>query len=169
MRAELLGLFRELESAGLVDAFEDLAGQLAATAGLKVALSFEGLGHGQRLDPELELAAYRIAQESLNNVLKYAGVDEAGVLLARRDPLLLVSIWDEGAGFTPDQASPEKVSTGILGMKARAAQLGGRLRVRSLPGEGTTILAELPIDKNSRASMQPKEEDSRYAEDIDRR
>lgn len=154
-----------LQYAGLWDAFENLAKELHAAAGLKVALNFEGLRREQRFDPELELAVYRITQESLNNALKYAGVEEVGVLLALRDAHLLVSIWDEGAGFAPGRADQEKGGTGIPGMKERAAMLGGKLQVSSIPGEGTTIRAEFPIGLQE----QVREENCEYDEDFDRR
>ena len=150
-----------LKAAGLVDALEDLAGRLAATADLTVALSFEGIECGERLGPEVELAAYRIVQESLTNVLKHAGAQEAGVLISQRGQQLVISICDQGLGFIPGQEGSGAAVTGILGMKERAAHLGGTLRVSSMPGAGTTIRVELPV-----AGRLSREEGVRGDEDF---
>lgn len=150
-----------LEAAGLVDALEDLAGRLAATADLTVALTFEGIECGERLGPEVELAAYRIVQESLTNVLKHASAQEAGVLISQRGQQLVISICDEGLGFIPEEEGSGVAATGILGMKERAAYLGGTLRVSSMPGAGTTIQVKLPV-----AGKLSREEGVRGDEDF---
>jgi signal transduction histidine kinase len=157
-----------LDHAGLVEAVEALVDRLKVQVGLDVNLLFDGIQRGDRLDPEVEIAAYRIVQEALTNAFKYARVCEAHVLLALRGETLVVSIRDEGEGFERGRLQAGK-TVGLSGMHERALQLGGQLSVISAPSEGTTILAELPLSRSEPNSKQQEEEQFRYEEDFDRR
>jgi signal transduction histidine kinase len=89
---------------------------------------------------------YRLVQEALTNVGKYAQVDRARVTLGVEDGTISLSIEDEGAGFDASAVhravSPK--SLGLIGMRERIDQLGGRLEIASQLGEGTRILARVP-------------------------
>ena len=98
----------------------------------------------QRLPLEIETAAYRIIQESLTNVARYAQVDEVFVGLVIQDKTLWVEVLDEGKGFDLSTGL-SGLSSGIGGMRERASLLGGYLVVESFLNQGTQIVAALPI------------------------
>ena len=98
----------------------------------------------QRLPLEIETAAYRIIQEALTNVARYAHVDEVFVGLVIQDKTLWVEVLDEGKGFDLS-AGLHGLSSGIGGMRERASLLGGYLVVESFLNQGTQIVAALPI------------------------
>ena len=124
-----------LTDRGLVPAVE----ALAARATLPVEVS--GLPP-ERLAEPIEAAAYYVVSESLANVAKYASASRARVDLARDDGLLVVEVSDDGVGG----ADPGGGS-GLRGLTDRVEALGGRLRVSSEQGSGTTVRAELPLQQ----------------------
>ena len=124
-----------LTDRGLVPAVE----ALAARATLPVEVS--GLPP-ERLAEPIEAAAYYVVSESLANVAKYASASRARVDLARDDGLLVVEVSDDGVGG----ADPGRGS-GLRGLTDRVEALGGRLRVSSEQGSGTTVRAELPLQR----------------------
>jgi PAS domain S-box-containing protein len=97
-----------------------------------------------RLPLEIETAAYRIVQEALTNVARYAQVNEVFVGMVMQDKTLWVEVLDEGKGFDLS-AGLEGLSSGIGGMRERASLLGGYLVVESFINQGTQIVAALPI------------------------
>jgi signal transduction histidine kinase len=99
-----------------------------------------------RLGPEVELAAYRIVQEALTNVARHAMARSCSVMLQRTADSLRVAIEDNGCGFDPaiTELSGRR-GLGLLGMRERAAQLKGTMRVVSALGEGTRIEVDLPV------------------------
>ena len=109
-----------------------------------VRVEFQHHGAVDRLPPELETAAFRIVQEALTNVARHARVDEASVRLESRPDGLELRIEDRGLGFEAG-AAPRAAWGGLAGMQERARLLGGRVRIDSVPGRGTRIVAELPI------------------------
>jgi PAS domain S-box-containing protein len=129
-----------LDSFGLLPALEWLLDRYQARTGINVHLRHNGLG--QRFAPEVEITAFRVAQEALTNVARHAETDFATVqILADTDVLVLV-IRDAGRGFAPEQALS---TSGLGGMRERLALLGGSLEVEAMPGGGTTIVAEIPL------------------------
>jgi two-component system, NarL family, sensor histidine kinase NreB len=88
-----------------------------------------------------ETAIYRVVQEALTNIGKYAGVSEASVTLREKDSFLEAVIEDCGVGFTPAQKGR---GVGLFSMEERARAVSGELRVRSKPEEGTTVTLILP-------------------------
>jgi len=119
------------------------------TSRTHVAVRFEHYGLHKKLPPEISLAAYRIVQEALENVAKHAGIDNAKVLAWADRRLLCVRVQDRGAGFEPDKL-PDMYPGGIKGMQGRALVVGGRISLTSTPGDGTVVLAELPLAIKSR-------------------
>jgi len=136
-----------MDELGLVAA---LRGHLTAQAertGLAVTFSDDGLP--ERLPAELEIAAFRIVQEAMTNVLRHADAKRVAVRLQAGDGSLRIEVEDDGRGFDPD--GPVGAGTGaagehfgVTGMKERAEALGGQVTVRSARGRGTTVRAELP-------------------------
>ncbi|GAA2160591.1 histidine kinase [Actinomadura napierensis] len=119
------------------DAIAGLA-EAARSAGLEVALSADGAGAAP---PEAGVAAYRIVQEALTNVVKHAAASRVTVTLAREDRGLVVRVADDGRG--PSGAGPE--GFGILGMIERARSVGGTLDAGPGEGGGFAVTAVLPF------------------------
>ena len=98
-----------------------------------------------RADTRTEMAAYRIIQESLTNIARYAETDEAAVAVEANGDRLYLEIADWGKGFDRAAVRAAARTAGISGMVERAALLGGELTVHSSPGEGTRVTAQLPL------------------------
>jgi signal transduction histidine kinase len=107
----------------------------------------------ERLAPETEAAVYRIIQEGLTNVAKHAKATRCRVYLQRLPNTLLVTIEDDGTGFDPaDTRSPDGThGLGLVGIRERAAQLRGTVRLESRHGKGTRLTVEVPA--KTRAGM----------------
>lgn len=134
-----------LDELGLVPALESHLRQLEEIAGLQITLESDPPG-GVDLPPEAELALYRIVQEALSNVVRHAHATRAAVRIAHGRDRVVVTVEDDGRGFDPARAvSHEGGGLGLFGMNERAAYLGGRAEVRSAPGTGARVRAEIPL------------------------
>src|SRR5215213_7285767 len=103
---------------------------------------------GVRLSPTIEIVLYRLAQESLTNILKHARATHISLILQRRAEALLMIVEDNGVGFnitTVRQSAQAGHQLGLIGMQERVAQLGGALTIESEPGRGTTIIVRIPL------------------------
>jgi two-component system sensor histidine kinase UhpB len=92
------------------------------------------------LAPDEELVIYRVAQEALTNVVRYAAAGQAKLALGVRDGRVELEVRDDGAGFDSRSAAH---GTGLLGMRERAVLIGADLEVTSAPGRGATVLLRL--------------------------
>ena len=127
-----------LSNLGLTASLEILAREFAERSGLDVATNLEAV----ELDESSQLTVYRLVQESLTNVGKYAQAAQVDINVRNRDGQIEVDIKDNGQGF---EMSDVKIAThGLAGMKHRVEAAGGKLTVESVPGEGTCISANLP-------------------------
>jgi signal transduction histidine kinase len=133
-----------LDDLGLLPALLWQFKRYTKQTGIQVESKHSGLDENQ-LPPEVETAAYRIVQESLTNVARYAGVEEVDVRLWVDEDILNLQVEDKGVGFNPSQAMEEYSSSGLIGMRERALSLGGWLTVESELGSGTRLTAALPI------------------------
>jgi PAS domain S-box-containing protein len=95
----------------------------------------------RRLDISIELTIYRIIQEALTNIRKYAEVSDAAVTIREMDEVVRVMIEDKGKGFELDS---ESRGVGLFSMDERARAVGGELTINSSPGRGTRIILEVP-------------------------
>jgi signal transduction histidine kinase len=95
----------------------------------------------------VKITVYRLVQEALNNAFRHAGGAGQQVQVSREQAQLLVEISDQGPGFDPDQAASQDGRLGLRGMRERVESLGGRFTIRSASGQGTTILASLPVSE----------------------
>jgi signal transduction histidine kinase len=131
---------RILDDLGLHDAVKSHLAQFEDRTGIEVSseLALDGTG----VPGVLSENAYRILQEALNNVAKHAQARMVRVVLRATPEQLSLRIRDDGVGFAPDGGSS---GLGLLGMRERVNLLGGRLVLRSRPGEGTEIEVDLPI------------------------
>ncbi len=100
----------------------------------------------ERLPSEVETALYRIAQEALNNIAKYSRATHVEVILERRSDCVLLIVEDDGVGFDV-AGSGAKGGFGLIGMQERAALVGASLEIESAPGQGTTILARIDLQR----------------------
>ncbi len=135
-----------IETLGLVPALQALVDDVRASSSLDV--HFFSTGVSGRFDHEKELALYRIAQESLNNVVKHSRARRVDVNLIEKEGMASLSVEDDGVGFAPDEDANALWRGGPLGlhiMRARAVQFGGDLTIESRPGEGVHVLAEIPL------------------------
>ena len=97
------------------------------------------------LSSEAETNLYRITQEALNNIAKYAGAENVEVLLTRRNDTVVLLIQDDGVGFEVGDPGKRRSKTmGLVGMRERAGLVGGSFQIESAPGEGTTIYVQVP-------------------------
>jgi signal transduction histidine kinase len=119
---------------------------LAAGAGVEVTVLLEG--EPRRLPPAVDLAAYRVVQESLTNVVRHAAASRAEVTVTHGDDrVVVVEVTDDGKGVEPPSASGNGHGggQGILGMRERARALGGSLEAGPRPGGGFRVRASLPV------------------------
>jgi len=100
----------------------------------------------QRLSPDVETAVYRIVQEALTNIARYAQVTEAIVRLTLHENILEVEITDYGIGFNANADASKWSTAGLVGMRERANMMGGYLTVRSSPNKGTQTQVVIPLD-----------------------
>jgi signal transduction histidine kinase len=134
-----------LDQLGLVPALEILCRETAERLGVPIQLE---LDPAVQLPASAQLTAFRLVQEALTNMAKYAHATQATVSLKREYAQALVSVSDNGQGFDP--ACMTLGSHGLLGMRFRVEAERGQLQLRSAPGLGTEIRAWLPLKREER-------------------
>ncbi len=143
----LLGGLRPpaLDKFGLVAALRGLL--VRAEEGLDGRAELVVRGEETRMPPEVELGAFRITQEAVNNVVRHAGAHRLGVTLSFGPEVFAVEVVDDGHGFDPAEVRmrPEGARLGTMGMHERAEILGGTLEIDSKQGRGTTVRSVLPL------------------------
>ncbi|MGI9122922.1 MAG: histidine kinase [Rubrobacter sp.] len=133
-----------LDDLGLLGALRESAAQYG-TNGLRI--SVEAPEKLPPLSAAVEVAAYRIAQEALTNVVRHAGARSCTVYLAIEETsVLCVEVSDDGRGM-PDSQHSSHVGVGLTSMRERAGELGGSLVVEGLREGGTRVRAGLPLPK----------------------
>ena len=154
----LLDLLRDGDPAGpdLAPAHRlaDLGQLITGTADAGVTVQLEVHGSQRDLPPGADLAAYRIVQEALTNVVKHAHTTACRVVVTYQPDAVSVEITDDGRG-APAGAAPAYPGHGIAGMAERAGLYGGELQAGPLPGGGFRVAARLPLD--SAPGELPKE------------
>ncbi len=126
-----------LEEGDLYSALKHLTTQMKSSA--NTHLSCEVIGATYTLSPNVENNLFRIGQEALTNVIKYAYATEIQVELVYEETQCLLRIKDNGQGFEVDQIAPGK-GFGLLGMSERVEHIGGELIIHSHPGQGTEVI-----------------------------
>ncbi len=136
-----------LDELGLASALKIYAEGFSQRSG--IALDIDVEGEWQRLTPEAEITLFRIAQESLTNVMRHSGSPRAQIRLTRNGGVKL-EVIDEGRGLSApiESTKSSSVGVGILGMRERLKQLGGSLRIAST-ATGTTVEARLPYSRGT--------------------
>ena len=129
-----------LDDFGLVPALERLIDTFRERAGVAVDLEVQ-IGD-DRLAASVETALYRIVQEALTNIVKHADANHVSIILVKKGGDVSLLVEDDGAGFDPNA---DDGGLGLVGMRERVALVGGRLRIESTPGSGSTLVAEVPV------------------------
>lgn len=131
--------------------------------GLPAAVEWQAEEFRERTDIECEtaideditlgqnrsIAVYRILQETLTNIMRYAEATKVAIGLRRRGEMLILEVRDNGRGITEEQIRDPK-SFGIIGMRERAYSLGGSVVFRGGPNRGTTVTVTIPVGEDSK-------------------
>jgi two-component system NarL family sensor kinase len=136
-----------LAGGGLLGALRMLPGEIAAATGARVPVTIEHDVGAAALPVPLENGAYHIVREALTNAARHAGATAVEVRVEERDGRLQLEVSDDGTGFDVARVPADRF--GLLGMRERAHLLGGELRIDSAPGRGTTLVADLPIERRA--------------------
>ena len=139
-----------LSNLGLSASLEILAREFAERSGLEITTSLEPV----QLDESRQLTVYRVIQESLTNVGKYADARQVEITVRNYGGHVEADIKDDGNGFDPSRMKPS--THGLAGMRHRVEAAGGKFTVRAAPGKGTRISAVLP-NSPSAAAPAPAE------------
>lgn len=142
IRESVVDLRKSLvEEGGLMETIRAFSDDVSMLWGSKVSIE----GELVREPPlSVSLAAFQILQESLVNALKHSGGETITIQVSENDGMVHLVVQDDGAGFDPSVVTgPEHV--GVSLMKERAARVGGRIQLDSMPGEGTRLEAVLPV------------------------
>lgn len=134
-----------LDDLGLVAALRWHLDRVSNAAPVKI--SFNAGTLNRRLPGELELAGFRVIQEAVSNVIRHANAKTLSITLVCSDQQLRLSVQDDGSGFEPEDIYRTRGHhpLGLLGMRERTAMQGGELKITSVPGQGTEIIATFPL------------------------
>ncbi len=132
----------KLDHLGLSAAIKSLCEELSGHQGLKIR--FQQKGFPAELPEDVTLCVFRIAQESLHNVIKHSGARDAQVTVTRTAGAVRLRISDEGCGFDIEFAKTKK-RLGLISMKERLRLVGGEISIHSQPAKGTQIDVLVPV------------------------
>lgn len=145
-----------LDTAGLIAALEWQAQQFEKQTSIPCRV--QSFVRETLWDQELNTAFFRIFQETLTNIIRHADATRVEVRFAEMGGSLILMVKDNGRGISDEQTNNLK-SIGLLGMRERAALLGGEVRLRGEPGRGTTVTVRIP-----RPEKPPARTKSRFKE-----
>jgi len=135
-----------MDEMGLVGALKGYLETQAERTGLEIVVVGDTAVEG--LSPEMEITAFRVAQEAVTNAIRHAAPHRIEVRVRAHSNGLEISVSDDGKGFDA-KAAQEAPATGkmlgLLGMQERAKMLGGRVRIDSSPGKGTRVQVHIPL------------------------
>jgi len=139
-----------LDDLGLIPALHAFLKNFTAETGVHTHLTgFAGL---EALDAPRRTILYRVAQEALTNVSRHAKASRVEVTIQKLATGICMKINDDGKSFSVDPLLVAKGSKrlGLLGMRERLEMVGGRFDIKSAPGQGTTVIAEMPFGKDGK-------------------
>ena len=140
-----------LKISGIDRALQHFCDEFGKTEGIDI--DFRSDVTPDRVSPETALCLYRIAQESLRNIMKYADTNSARVSLIQEGAGCTLSVVDRGRGFTPGDTRNGGI--GLISMQERARALQGTLTIWSKPGQGTVVTARIPLEGQSQEVERP--------------
>jgi signal transduction histidine kinase len=132
----------QVENEGLIPALLSRLEAVEERSGISVEFTLDG---NPDLPDPVQDALYRISQEALNNILKHSQANHLAISLNFAKGFIKFQIQDDGIGFSLDPQQKRK-GLGLISMKERAEQIGGKININSTPGEGTTIIIEVPYE-----------------------
>jgi two-component system, NarL family, sensor histidine kinase UhpB len=130
-----------LDDHGLIDAVGELVEELNMVGKFQLRLKTDGFTETV-LDDNKKLMLYRVVQEGLNNVVKYAAASEVNVSFCNQDGQLKLTIQDNGQGFDPAKKAK---GIGLRNIESRVAYYAGSVEIDAAPGKGTTLSVLLPL------------------------
>jgi signal transduction histidine kinase len=138
-----------LDDLGLVPALEWQAREISRRSDVEVEVQSQSVS--EDLSDEMKVTIYRLVQEALTNAATHASAKNAKVSVTQSPNKITVEISDDGDGFDPER----KRGMGILGMEERVRRLGGSFAIKSAPGKGATVTAEIPLHPADSPVYQP--------------
>jgi signal transduction histidine kinase len=137
-----------LEHSSLPEALRRLAERWSQESGVAASVTVTGTPHS--LTPDIKVTLLRVAQEALTNCLKHARARQVVMTVSYMNNLVALNVQDDGVGFDPahlrlDSSKQSAGGFGLTAMRERVEQLRGTLMVESAPGEGTTLMAAVPV------------------------
>jgi PAS domain S-box-containing protein len=136
-----------LDDLGLVPALRSLLDQQGRRASVPVRFFAENIP--ENLDAEIRTTCFRIAQEAITNALRHSHATRVEVDVQRENGNLRLLIRDNGLGFDAGSVQAQTAGLGLIGIKERAALIGGRAKIISSPNKGTTVEVFLPLTLRS--------------------
>jgi signal transduction histidine kinase len=124
------------------------------TSQTSVQVNFKQSGLERRFDSEVETTVYRMVQEALTNVARYAQVNSVEVRIWSNSSMLAVQVEDQGCGFDPERALNSHSSSGLSGIRERTLLLGGQFAIETAPGSGTALSIEFGLDSAAEQAEQ---------------
>jgi signal transduction histidine kinase len=143
-----------LESIGLVEALRRQCEALGYRSGAEVTAHIGDLPASEILPPGSPEEIFRIAQEGLSNVARHARATHVELTLQTSGAEIVLRIRGDGQGFYVPDGTQSGPGMGLKNMRARAAALGGTLRMESAPGAGCTVTLRVPLDLPGRREFQ---------------
>jgi PAS domain S-box-containing protein len=138
-----------LDDLGLAPAIEWQAQQFEAATRIRCHVRIDALlPEGLKPDREQATTAFRILQEALTNTRRHSWASRVDILLEQRDGAFVLTISDNGVGIG-SKAVKRSPSLGLLGMRERAALVGGKVEITGAPGRGTTVTVHVPVTRPS--------------------
>lgn len=138
-----------IDDLGIVPTIEKLVSEFTNETGIRVTLKCDD--PGEKVDSIIQLAVFRLIQESFNNIKKHSGAKSATLSLEFGTKYLILIITDTGKGFIVDKVIESLKDTGksfgLLGLHERVENLHGEIQIDSRIGKGTVIQIKLPVDK----------------------
>lgn len=136
-----------LDEVGLGPALRFYLEGQAALSSVPIVLEFRDGTDGARLAPDLEIACFRVVQESITNALRHASARHIEVRVVREANQVSLAIRDDGQGFDPSSLATLDLAAhlGIVGMRERVRARAGAFHLTSRPGAGTTVEIDLPV------------------------
>lgn len=127
---------------GIVPAIEWLCNNISGRT--DTACTLRVVNNPVELDEERIVVIFRIVQESLTNIMRYAEANSVEITIGLRGGDVFVEVCDDGKGFNPAALSP-KDSFGLMGMRERAMAVGGKVEITSTPSKGTAVSVSIPV------------------------
>jgi signal transduction histidine kinase len=139
-----------LDDLGLPSSIEWLLDHNIRGTEISGRLALEGMGEDDRLDPEIELALFRVTQEATINAVKHSSANEVRIGIEQDEDQIALTIKDDGVGIGgPGSGRIASSRLGMVGMRERVMQVGGHLEVISWEGRGVFIQATVPLPSST--------------------